>query len=1099
MPNSSSMQFTGERFIPGSKEVGPDTASEHMIRYRAIRNLVRGKRVLDAACGEGYGSALIAESARSVHGVDCAEDAIKHASLTHAIQSKCQFQMASVSSLPFQDGAFDVVISFETIEHISQQDQVLCISEFKRVLAADGILIISTPNREIYRKIYSHDNHFHLHELDLDGFRDLLSPFIIFELYWQSIMAFPAIWRTGEESYSFLGSLQPSPLDEVFMIAVCGKDATIRHQPSLASISYDPQLSFQSLRLNLRNLDDHIQKLSAWGSNLANELNKQRLALTEDLNSQKIAMLEAFNIQKCALTEDINRHGLAIAEEIDLHESAMAEDHNRQKLEMEEMTDRIRGLMLISDHCKRIESSKGWRLIMWYRRWRIRLLAKGIRIRMFAQLMRTFLKNPQKSLARISPKKVLTAISLIAAGDREGFQRRMLEYATDQVLTLSVQPVVPIPIDRPPANASSWRKIILRPSSNPLVSIIIPAYNQWNYTHACLESLVLAEPELEYEVILADDASSDDTQHAQLWVENLNVIRAPFNLGFLRNCNHAAIKARGRFIYLLNNDTQLQLHAVSTLIEGFKKHADAGMIGSKLIYPDGRLQEAGGIVWKDGSAWNYGRLANPSAPEFNYFKEVDFCSGASLLIKADIWKSLGGFSEQFLPAYYEDVDLAFRVREAGQKVYYQPLSMVIHFEGISHGTNEKVGVKSHQVKNAKTFQRIWKAILDEQSFPNGERVVQARDRTRKRKQVLFIDHYIPKPDNDTGSRTIYQYIKLAVDLGFNVKFLGANFHYDQEYRHLLENEGVEILAGVKYRDHWQEWLAENGSDIAAIYLVRPHIAEIFIDDIKRHCKSSFLAYFCVDLHYLRKQREYLITKDPAILEEARQWQIREDRIMSKIDCFLTISDDEQKITLERFPERKTVRFPVYYWDDLDKLAPIRDCRSDFLFVGGFAHAPNVDGLKWFLDEVWPKIRKALPEARIHVVGSKAPVEISTRTDSGLVFHGFISDDRLREIYRSSRVVVVPLRYGAGVKGKTIEAMRNGVPIVATTIGIEGLPGLPSELTGFDDPQAFAETSIRLHCDGKLWMDHCLSQFTYIRANFSRAQAISSLRTALNLP
>ena len=222
---------------------------------------------------------------------------------------------------------------------------------------------------------------------------------------------------------------------------------------------------------------------------------------------------------------------------------------------------------------------------------------------------------------------------------------------------------------------------------NPTVSIIIPVYNQIHYTYACLLSILEHTKDVSYEVIIADDVSTDATEHLSEYAEGLVICRNSTNQGFLRNCNNAARHARGKYVMFLNNDTQVTENWLSSLVQLIESDPSIGMVGSKLVYPDGRLQEAGGIIWSDGSGWNYGRLDNPDKPEYNYVKDVDYISGAAILLSNELWNQIGGFDTRFAPAYCEDSDLAFEVRKAGYRVVYQPKSRVIHFEGVSNGAD----------------------------------------------------------------------------------------------------------------------------------------------------------------------------------------------------------------------------------------------------------------------------------------------------------------------------------------------------------------------------------------------------------------------------
>ena len=212
------------------------------------------------------------------------------------------------------------------------------------------------------------------------------------------------------------------------------------------------------------------------------------------------------------------------------------------------------------------------------------------------------------------------------------------------------------------------------------VSIIIPVFNQLEYTHACLASLQTVEEQMRFEVIIVDDCSTDRTAEVLPQLHGITYLRNERNSGFVTSCNCGAEKARGKYLVLLNNDTLVKPGWLTALLDTFIEELDAGIVGSKLLYPDGRLQEAGGIIWRDASGWNYGKFDDPEKPEYNYLREVDYCSAAALMVPKALFESVGGFDSRYAPGYYEDTDLAFKVRRAGYKVLYQPLSEVIHYE-----------------------------------------------------------------------------------------------------------------------------------------------------------------------------------------------------------------------------------------------------------------------------------------------------------------------------------------------------------------------------------------------------------------------------------
>ncbi|WP_324136803.1 glycosyltransferase [Bradyrhizobium sp.] len=597
-------------------------------------------------------------------------------------------------------------------------------------------------------------------------------------------------------------------------------------------------------------------------------------------------------------------------------------------------------------------------------------------------------------------------------------------------------------------------------------SIIVPVHNNLVDTILCIASLLEHECDASYEIIVADDASTDATTDIIPLIGGVvKHVRQNKNLGFLLNCNAAAAQANGKVVVFLNNDTLVLPGWLDELLAPFESIDKAGLVGSKLLNWDGTLQEAGGIFWEDGSAWNFGRGQDALAPQFNYLKDVDYCSGAAIAVPTSIWKQVDGFDEAFTPAYCEDADLAFRLRDAGYRTVYNPASAVLHHEGRSHGRDVNSGIKAYQVRNQARLLERWGEVLARDHFPNAQQVLRARDRSRAKPHVLFIDHYVPQWDRDAGSRTIYQYLQIFIDLGWQVTFWPDNLHRDPLYAQVLEGIGVEVIAGPEFIDRFDDFLRDRADLYDVVFISRPHVSARYAAAVRQHTKAQIF-YYGHDVHF-RRMEASMALGGPVTKED-----IAANREMELDACRaadVIFYPDPKEVSLIRKlvgGKRKFLTNPVCVYDEAqidDAVAATAKipavCGKRMLFVGGFNHVPNREGIIWFAKSVMPLILERVPEAHLDIVGSNAPGEVVELSSDQVSVLGLVSDERLEELYRQSALAVAPLLHGAGVKGKVIEAMGLAVPVATTSVGAQGIAAAKELMFVGDSPDELAEAVV----------------------------------------
>ncbi len=651
------------------------------------------------------------------------------------------------------------------------------------------------------------------------------------------------------------------------------------------------------------------------------------------------------------------------------------------------------------------------------------------------------------------------------------FRRRFLKPLRQRVKHFESIPPQELPSKVSQAFASA-------PMTAPRFSVIIPVFNKFEFTARCLLSLAELVQKEPFEIIVVDDGSSDQTKPTLSGLSGLRFHRNPANLGFVDSCNVGARMATGEYLVFLNNDTLVTPGWIEALEQTFHAREDCGLVGSMLIYPDMTLQEAGGMVFRDGSASNRGKGRDIGDPEFNYLRPVDYCSGASIMIRAELFKQIGAFDTRYRPAYYEDTDLAFAVRRAGFQVYYQPASKVIHFEGVTAGKKTSHGVKAHQVTNRLLFLEKWTETLSHQ--PKRQ---DPRDTQDHAGGILVLDHKIPKPDRDSGSLDMFNALRIMTKLGYQVDYLPlARPEYASQYTELLQQEGVRCLYRPYFRSLKKHLKKKHSYDF--VFISRIKTIQKSFDQVRKWAAEAKIIFNTVDLNFLRVGRRATVEQSRRLARKAEKYRVAELHYLNHADASIIISPVERDLISPDIDPSRIEIIPL-----IREFPSVRASfrgSQNIAFIGHFTHRPNVDAMQFFLSEIWPTLKSRMPGVRFDIIGQGFPSELSPLVDDSVKIHGLIPD--LDALFPTLRLCVAPLRYGAGLKGKLATSLGYGVPSVVSPIAIEGMGLLHGQhVLVADSPGSWIQQIFELYNDQEQWEKIADAGLAFVEGQYSMAR------------
>lgn len=596
-------------------------------------------------------------------------------------------------------------------------------------------------------------------------------------------------------------------------------------------------------------------------------------------------------------------------------------------------------------------------------------------------------------------------------------------------------------------------------SSTPTISILLVLFNRAELTLSCLQSII-AHCKVPYELLIIDNASSDATPELLAKIEGARIFRNTENLGFLQACNQGFEYAKGKYVLLLNNDAQILKGTIGAAYRTLLSDHTIGAVGGKIVLLDGTLQEAGSIIWNDGSCAGYGRGEDPNDPKFMFRREVDFCSGAFLLTPLEVAQQLNGFDTIYSPAYYEETDYCMRLREHGYKVMYEPRAEIIHFEFASSENSDRA-IQLQRTNRIKFVERH-KERLSEQMPPHPKYLLPASlRRGGDALRILYIDDMIPHADRGAGFPRSNEIVNQIDTLGHFVTLLPLNFPareaWDIVYRDISPTIECAFEIG---REGIQEFLDNRISFYDTLWISRPHNMEFLapiLPDIRR-MNTAIRVIYDSEAVYSHRDLIYAQLHEITDTYEEIEQQIEAELSLGHLaDCIITVNSYEAQ------------QFRTYGVEDISILDTSFDIspsearfeeRTGLLFVGNLDQddSPNVDSIRWFVEEVYPMLTDKFKGLPLTLIGSNRS-NIIQRLARRYPFINLLGKvDRLDPYFESHRVFIAPTRFAAGSPAKVILAASQGLPVVATSMIVEQSE-MQADISimdgGENDPGAFA--------------------------------------------
>ncbi len=598
----------------------------------------------------------------------------------------------------------------------------------------------------------------------------------------------------------------------------------------------------------------------------------------------------------------------------------------------------------------------------------------------------------------------------------------------------------------------------------PALTAIVVAHDQFALTMQTLASL-RGNFAGAIELILVDSGSADETRAIEAYVRGAKHLCFADNVGFVHGVNAALGLATAGSVLLLNNDVELAPFAIAAALARLGSDPTIGAVGGKVVRTHGRLQEAGCIVWRDGTTAGYLRDAPATAPEADFVREVDFCSAVFLLLRAEALAATGGFDAAYAPAYYEDADLCLRLSAAGWRVVYDPAVSLTHYEYAS--SRGEAEAHASMARGREIFRARHRAALTRKHAPGPERAVFARRARPARHRVLFLEDVVPLHRLGSGYGRANDVVRALAAVGAEVTVFPLN-PTRVPLPHIAAGlpDGVETLHDRTLED-LPDLLAARPGFYDVVWISRAHNLARALPALAEPCADPDRVRVVLDTEAVFARRDAAkaalagtaFDLDAALAAEfAPAWFCRHVLAVNAAEAACL-----RRLGLPSVAVLGTMATPCPTPAGFDD-------RAGMLFLGAI-HAldsPNYDALAWFIAAVLPRLGA---DAHLTVAGYLAPGVSLARFEGDPRVRLLGAVDQLAPLYDRHRLVVAPTRYAAGTPYKAYEAAAHGVPVVASDLlcgqlGWRDGTEIVAAPTG--DAAAFADRIARLTDNRRLW-------------------------------